>query len=101
MKDRVVYMLLCSDGSFYVGVTMDLDLRVEWHNEGADPFCYTFSRRPVQPVWSETFGGWDKALARERQVKGWSRAKKIALIHGDWSEIQKLSRVRGDRNPAR
>jgi len=94
VKSKVVYMLLCADGSFYVGATMDLDLRIGWHNEALDPFCYTYGRLPAQLVWSETFFDWSEALSRERQVKGWSRLKKKALIERDWEEIQRLARLR-------
>ena len=94
VKSNVVYMLLCADGSFYVGSTTDLDVRIAWHAEAQDPFCYTYSRLPIRVVWSETFSDWSEALSRERQVKGWSRLKKIALIEGNWKEIQRLARLR-------
>ena len=98
VKSFVVYMLLCADGSFYIGSTTDLDVRIAWHNEATDPFCYTFSRLPVLLVWSETFSDWSEALTRERQVKGWSRAKKLALVEGDWGEIQRLARPKTGRS---
>ena len=100
IKSYVVYMLLCSDGSFYVGATTDLGLRIGWHNEALDPFCYTYGRLPVQLVWSETFSDWNEALTRERQVKGWSRSKKMALVEGDWDEIQRLARLRNQGRKA-
>ena len=93
-----VYMLRCADDSFYVGTATGEDLakRVAQHQTGAFP-GYTYSRRPVQLVWSEHFDRITDAIAVERKVKGWSRAKKDALIRGDWSGIRKLSQRRGGR----
>jgi putative endonuclease len=76
-----VYMLRCADGSFYVGSATgdDLTKRVTEHQMGAYP-GYTSTRRPVTLVWSEHFERITDAIAVERQIKGWSRAKKLALI---------------------
>ncbi|MEW6766798.1 MAG: GIY-YIG nuclease family protein [Pseudomonadota bacterium] len=91
-----VYMLRCADGSFYVGSATgnDLSQRVAQHDAGAFK-GYTFSRRPVTLVWSQHFECITDAIAVERQVKGWSRAKKTALIKPSWETIRKLSRRRG------
>ena len=96
----LVYMLLCADGSFYVGSATgdDLTKRVAEHNAGTYP-GYTSSRRPVQLVWSEHFPRITDAIAVERKLKGWSRAKKAALIESDWSAIEQLSKRRGGRPP--
>jgi putative endonuclease len=93
-----VYMLLCGDGSYYVGSATGEDLapRIAQHQSGAYP-GYTFSRRPVQLVWSEYFPRITDAIATERRIKGWSRAKKAALIEKDWSAIAKLSKRRAGR----
>lgn len=85
------YILRCADGSYYAGHTDDLEARVKVHREGALP-CHTRTRRPVKLVWSQEFGTRDEAFAAERQIKGWSRAKKEALIAGDWEGLQYLSR---------
>jgi len=85
------YMLRCADGSYYVGHTDDLDSRVGAHQSGLIE-GYTQKRRPVTLVWSQDFGERDEAFRAERQVKGWSRAKKEALILGDWDGVQVLSR---------
>jgi predicted GIY-YIG superfamily endonuclease len=90
------YMLLCADDSYYVGHTDDLERRMLQHNMG-EPHCYTTSRRPVTLVWMQEFTTRDEALAAERQIKGWSRKKKEALIARDWREIQRLAW--GTRNP--
>ena len=85
------YMLRCSDSSNYVGHTDDLEARILAHQSGLIP-GYTQKRRPVQLVWQQDFPERDQAFAAERQIKGWSRAKKEALIKGDWDAIQLLSR---------
>ena len=89
--DFYAYMLLCSDGHYYVGHTDDLDTRFAQHQAGTIP-GYTQKRRPVTLVWSDRFSDRDQAFAAERQIKGWSRAKKEALIRGDWLALQSLAR---------
>jgi putative endonuclease len=90
------YMLRCRDGSFYVGSTSgDLEKRIAEHNAGLYG-GYTATRRPVALIWSESFSQIVDAIAAERKIKGWSRAKKITLIHGDWDRIKLLAR-RGRR----
>ena len=93
-----VYMLRCADGSYYVGSATgdDLGPRVDQHNAGTYP-GYTFSRRPVVLVWSEYFDRITDGIAAERQIKGWSRAKKEALLNSDWAKVSELSRRRGGR----
>ena len=90
-----VYMLLCSDGSFYIGFTTDLSERITEHEIGVEPSSYTYSRRPVKLVWAQEFPSHEEAFAFERQIKGWSRAKKKALINNDWEEIHQI--VLGER----
>jgi putative endonuclease len=91
-------MLRCADGSYYVGSATGEDLgpRVDQHNAGSYP-GYTFSRRPVVLVWSEYFDRITDGIAAERQIKGWSRAKKEALLRSDWTKVSELSRRRGGR----
>ncbi|MFM5953464.1 MAG: TrmH family RNA methyltransferase [Novosphingobium sp.] len=84
------YMVRCTDGSYYVGHTDDLDLRMAQHNAGTYP-GHTHNRRPVELVWSDIFADRDTAFANERKLKGWSRAKKEALIRGDWDAIRQLA----------
>jgi putative endonuclease len=90
-----VYMLRCADGSYYVGSANgnDLTRRMQEHETGAYR-GYAFTRRPVQLVWSEYFDRIIDAIAVERQIKGWSRAKKEALIREDWKSLQVLARRR-------
>jgi predicted GIY-YIG superfamily endonuclease len=89
-----VYMLRCRDDSFYVGHTDALEARLSKHITGEIP-GYTQTRRPVTPVWSQEFPTRYEALTAERQIKGWSRAKKQALIDGDWALISELSHRHG------
>jgi putative endonuclease len=93
-----VYMLRCADGSFYVGSATgeDLTLRIAQHQAGTFE-GYTSLRRPVELVWSEYFDRITDAIATERKIKGWSRAKKQALITGDWDSIQRLAKRRGGK----
>lgn len=85
------YMLRCADGSYYVGHTDDLEARFGAHQSGLIK-GYTQKRRPVRLVWRQEFGERDEAFRAERQIKGWSRAKKEALIRGDWEGLQVMSR---------
>jgi putative endonuclease len=94
-----VYMLRCSDGSLYVGSATgdDLSPRIAGHNAGAFPGSYTWSRRPVTLIWSEHFERITDAIAVERQIKGWSRAKKLALAEGNWERVESLAKRRAGR----
>ena len=92
-----VYILECADGSYYTGHTDDLKKRVSEHSSGSDQSCFTFSRRPLELVYSQEFATREEALNSERQLKGWSRAKKAALIRGDWSLVSDLARSSFDK----
>jgi predicted GIY-YIG superfamily endonuclease len=85
-----VYILECADGSFYTGMTSDVALRLDAHNEGAIRTAYTYGRRPVRLVWAEGFASRIEALDAEHQIKGWSRKKKAALIENDWETIHQI-----------
>ena len=91
-------MLRCRDGSYYIGVTSELEIRLAKHALGIDERAYTFRRRPVKLVYSEVFYTPDEAIYAEKRLKGWSRAKKDALVRGDWDRIRELARspARGD-----
>jgi predicted GIY-YIG superfamily endonuclease len=81
-----VYILKCSDGSYYVGSTTNLEKRLAEHQTGFFK-GYTESRRPVELVWSAEMPNENEAFLFERQIKGWSRAKKEAPIRGDWDRV--------------
>lgn len=87
-----VYLLRCRDGSYYTGVTNDINRRLSEHNSGVDPACYTYSRRPVSLAFCEEFANPNDAIAAEKQIKGWSRKKKEALIEKNWERLKELSR---------
>jgi predicted GIY-YIG superfamily endonuclease len=85
------YMVHCNAGRLYVGHTDDLERRIAQHETGAIP-GFTRNYLPVRLVWCQEFATSDEAKAAEKQIKGWSRAKKLALIRGDWEEISRLSK---------
>ncbi|NQE62846.1 GIY-YIG nuclease family protein [Caulobacter sp. RHG1] len=89
-----VYILRCSDGLYYVGSHRGPDpaARVGEHNAGLNPKAFTYKRRPVELVWAGDFQFITDAIAFERQLKGWSRAKKEAVIRGDWDALPDLAR---------
>ena len=89
-----VYILECSDGSYYTGITSDLELRLYQHDSGYFPSCYTFKRRPVVLKYLEHFTIVADAICREKQVKGWSRKKKEALFRQDWNALIDLAKSR-------
>ncbi len=91
--DFHAYLVRCADGSYYAGHTDNLEQRIGQHQTGTTG-GYTARRRPVTLVWSERFATRDEAFAAERQLKGWSRAKKEALIAGDWELVSELARNR-------
>jgi len=73
------YMVLCRDGSLYVGIATDPEKRMKRHNWGVGP-VFTARRRPVKLFWSECCGSSEAARKREKEIKGWSREKKLALV---------------------
>ena len=87
-----LYILLCADESYYTGTTRaDLEYRVAQHNAGTYG-GYTATRRPVTLVFAQWFDRITDAIEAERQVKGWSRAKKEALIRGEFERLPELSK---------
>ncbi len=84
-------MLKCADGSYYTGHTENLEQSVSQHQSGEFRDCYTYNKRPIEVRWSEMFTTREDAFAAERQIKGWSRRKKEALINGDWPRVQLLA----------
>jgi predicted GIY-YIG superfamily endonuclease len=86
-----VYILKCSDTTYYTGHTDNLEKRISEHQSGITA-GYTSKRLPIRLVFSSEFHSRDEALARERQIKGWSRKKKEALMWDDWTEISRLAK---------
>ena len=91
-----VYILRCSDGSYYTGSTAQLEERIKQHMIGGGN-TYTVGRRPVELVFAQEFQTFLEARSRERQIKGWSRKKKEALFLGDWDSLVKLSKSKNHR----
>ena len=92
--EATVYILRCADGSYYTGLTKQpVEARLWEHNEGLYD-GYTRKRRPVVLVFTETYDRMLDAIARERQIKGWTRAKKEAFVRGDWESLKSLSKSR-------
>jgi putative endonuclease len=97
MPDASVYILRCADGSYYTGVTRrSVEERVSEHAQRLIEGCYTASRLPVMLVFAEHYERIDEAIAAERRIKGWSRAKKEAYIRGDFELLPVLARRRGN-----
>ncbi|KQS27980.1 GIY-YIG nuclease family protein [Dyadobacter sp. Leaf189] len=90
-KTYHVYILKCADDSYYTGVTNNVELRFAQHNSGVNPECYTYPRRPVELVFSYQFKYVNNAITFEKQVKGWSRKKKEAIIGGNWEALRELA----------
>ena len=92
MQLYFVYIVECSDGLFYTGITNDLNRRIQEHNSGYDPNSFTHYRRPVELKYAVSFQNVNDAIASEKKLKGWSRKKKEALFNNDWEEIKKLAK---------
>jgi putative endonuclease len=87
-----VYIVECKDWSYYVGVTNDIERRMWEHNTGQDDGCYTYTRRPVELKYAEIFQNIHQAIAREKQIKNWSRKKKQALIAENYDKLRELAK---------
>ncbi|MEO6252561.1 MAG: GIY-YIG nuclease family protein [Ferruginibacter sp.] len=92
MKNYYVYILKCSDGSYYTGVTNNIDKRMAEHNGDYAITAYTFKRRPVELVYCQEFNDINQAIEFEKQIKGWTRRKKEALINEDWEKLKLYSK---------
>jgi putative endonuclease len=94
MKTYYVYILKCNDDSYYVGVTDNIERRLSEHNEGYNKKAYTYRRRPVKLAFVSEFSEPGVAIEAEKQIKGWSRRKKIALINSNWRDLKRFSECR-------
>ena len=92
MKSYFVYILECSDKSYYTGMTNEVERRVAEHQYGLNPKCYTYRRRPVTLKFVEQFNDVNQTIAREKQIKGWTRRKKEALMIQDFDRLVELSK---------
>ncbi|WP_283636976.1 GIY-YIG nuclease family protein [Aquaticitalea lipolytica] len=89
-----VYIIKCSDNSFYTGITNNLDKRFQEHILGKHKDCYTYKRRPLELKFHETFNDVLQAIYFEKKIKKWTHKKKQALIDGDFNRLQILSECR-------
>ena len=92
-----VYILKCADGSYYTGSTKDLELRL-WEHQNGLGANHTAKRLPVELVYCEECNRVDDAYFREKQVQGWNRKKKEALISGDTNQLHLLAACRNASN---
>ena len=90
MTTAWIYILECMNGEYYVGSTTDVERRLEEHQAGLGG-DFTRNHRPVKLVYKEEYASIEQAFQRERQLHGWSRAKKEALIKGDLERLKELS----------
>ena len=99
IEGAFLYILRCSDGSFYIGTTRTaLEMRIAQHN-AATFGGYTATRRPVALIFSQWFDNITDAIENERKLKKWSRAKKEAFVRGDFMALRQLSRRRSPHPP--
>jgi len=94
MDQFFVYILKCNDNSYYTGITNNLDRRFEEHKDGLDQNSYTSKRRPLELQFHQEFNNVLEAIHFEKQIKGWTRAKKQALIDGGFDRLQILAECR-------
>ena len=92
-----VYILQCCEGSFYTGSTIDIERRMKEHQNGYGA-NYTRKRLPVRLIYLEEFTRIDEAFYREKQIQGWSRSKKRALIKENYEQLIELSKAYKDLN---
>jgi putative endonuclease len=91
MNQYFVYILKCSDNSYYTGLTNNIERRLNEHHFGLNKECYTFYKRPLELAFYTEFNDINQAIAFEKQVKSWSRKKKEVIISDKWEDLKKLS----------
>ena len=92
MKIYYVYILKCSDETYYTGFTSNLEKRINEHRQGKHIDSYTYKRRPVKLVFSCEFTNVEIAIETEKQIKKWSRAKKEAVINNEYEKLPNLAK---------
>jgi putative endonuclease len=95
-KILYVYMLSCSDGTYYTGVTNDLERRLIEHKCGYNKNSYTYTRRPLQLIYYEMFNDFNSAIEWETKIKKWSAKKKQALAASDWKKLKEASECKNE-----
>jgi len=97
MQESFLYILRCSDGSYYTGMTNNLNRRLYEHNSGLNPKSYTYNKRPIELMYYTTFTNIYDTINREKQIKSWSKAKKEALIDGRIEDLPNLAKKDFDK----
>jgi len=92
MKQSYVYILKCSDNTYYTGITSNLKNRITQHQSGFYKESYTYKRRPVELVFYAEFTTIEIAIEKEKQIKNWSKAKKEALINSEYENLPNLAK---------
>lgn len=98
MRTYFVYIIQCSDNSYYVGVTNNIERRLFEHQSGLHTESYTYNRRPLKLMFVQPFNDINQAIAFEKQIKKWSRSKKEALINDNWEKLPELSKKKNFNN---
>ena len=96
MKLYYVYIVECSDGLLYTGITNDVSRRIEEHNAGLNKSSFTFKRRPVKAIFHQDFNDVNQAIWFEKKIKRWSAQKKKALANEDEILLKLLSECRNE-----
>ena len=94
MKTYFVYILKCSDGLTYTGITNNIERRLKEHQKGLNKNCFTFKRRPIKLIFQQDFNDVEQAIYFEKKIKKWSAKKKFALAKGEFDMLQILSECR-------
>lgn len=91
-----VYILKCSDQTYYTGITNNPERRILEHNSGENRNCYTFKRLPVEMIYCEKFTDFNLAIIWEKKIKDWSRKKKEALVKENWDQLKILAACKNE-----
>ena len=94
MKSYFVYILKCSDGLTYTGMTNNISRRFEEHQKGLNKTCFTYKRRPLELVFYQEFNDVNQAIYFEKKIKNWSSKKKMALANEEYDMLQILAECR-------
>lgn len=96
MKSYFVYIVKCSDGLTYTGVTNNIARRLDEHQKGLNPTCLPYKRRPIRLIFHQEFNDAQQAIYFEKKIKRWSAKKKLALAQGETDVIKLLAQCRNE-----
>lgn len=98
MKFYYIYILECSDGLLYTGITNDLERRLLEHKRGLNKNCFTYKRRPLRLIFNQEFNDVIQAITFEKKIKKWSAKKKRALANNQFDMLKLLSECKNETN---